>query len=99
MTHDEMIAVIQAHKEGKKIQYCDYGQHIEWKDYGPTPSFNFYSFHYRIKPAEPKKVKLLAWLEHDTGYMNWRIESYGEPKHSNSVRIPSEDKEIEIPGE
>jgi hypothetical protein len=50
MNHDEMIKVIQAHKEGKQIQFLD--SLNEWCD-NDSPSWNFHSITYRIKP-EPK---------------------------------------------
>lgn len=59
MTHDEMIAVIAAHKEGKKIQVqnCTTGQWAEVES--PNWSFNIYD--YRIKP-EPK---IRPWLREE----------------------------------
>jgi len=55
MTHDEMIAVIQAAKEGKTIQIKGniYG---EWNDASGC-RFNFVQCQYRIKP-EP----LVLWV-------------------------------------
>lgn len=44
-----MIAVIQAHKEGKKIQGWGKGSD-EWKDI-PDPSWNFDICDYRVKPV------------------------------------------------
>lgn len=52
MTHEEMISVIQAHKEGKQIQYRRIGN-TEWLD-TPKPAWNFVLFEYRIKPEPPK---------------------------------------------
>jgi len=50
MTHDEMIAVIQAHKDGKTIQHYVNG----WVDKPyEMPSFNFGDYIYRVKP-EPR---------------------------------------------
>lgn len=54
MTHDEMIALIQAHKNGKTIQNRRIGRNEEWKD-APAPSWNFWSFEYRIK-SEPQSI-------------------------------------------
>lgn len=54
MTHDEMIAVIKAHKEGKRIQYNDDGQ---WRDCpGNDPGWYFGSISYRVKPEPPKPL-------------------------------------------
>jgi hypothetical protein len=49
MTHDEMIALIQAHKDGKEIEIWD---GFKWvSDYG-DPCWYFSSFQYRIKPPQ-----------------------------------------------
>lgn len=53
MTHDEMIAVIQAHKDGKKIRRRPRGIYI-WSDYAGG-GFDFVSFEYEIKP-EPMEI-------------------------------------------
>ena len=57
---DHMIAVMQAAKEGKAIQRR-YRTHpdtdVYWKD-TPKPSWDWDTFDYRVKPAEPRKV----WL-------------------------------------
>lgn len=59
MTHDEMIAVIAAHKEGKQIE-CKTKQieDARWVDpcHLRKGDFNFGGFDYRIKP-EP----LVLW--------------------------------------
>ena len=51
MTHDEMIAVIQAHKYGKVIQSYDNYMGM-WIDL-PYPYWNFSACEYRVKP-DPK---------------------------------------------
>ena len=57
MTHDEMIAVIQAHKEGKVIEWRD-KEHPEdlWNAPG-NPCWDFSTFDYRIKP----ELKYRPW--------------------------------------
>jgi hypothetical protein len=56
MTHDEMIAVIQAHKEGKKLECkCKAIVHDGWVS-APVPLFDFHRFDYRVKP-EPRVVE------------------------------------------
>lgn len=53
MTHDEMIAVIQAHKAGKAIEVRDRGWPIaHWG--ASDPNWNFLCYDYRIKPEPPK---------------------------------------------
>ena len=56
MTHDEMIAVIQAHKDGKAIQQNCLGT---WMDV-TNPSWDFHVFDYRIK-REPR-IAREVWL-------------------------------------
>lgn len=58
MTHDEMIAVILAHKAGKVIQCRDkLPTRRSWDDV-PCPVWNFERIEYRIKP-EPGEV----WID------------------------------------
>lgn len=51
MTHDEMIAVIQAHKDGKKLEYRTKGM-VGWDDV-TNVVWSFHSTDYRVKP-EPR---------------------------------------------
>ena len=53
MTHDEMIAVITAHKEGKTIQFR-WRSEIKWQDTA-CPAWNFGDHDYRVKP-EPLEI-------------------------------------------
>jgi len=55
MTHDQMIEVLAAHRDGKRIEFKCYGDDM-WKDCCPDPTWSFYRFEYRIKP-EPKKPR------------------------------------------
>ena len=55
MTHDEMIEVIKAHKEGKKIQCRPKPSgklDCTWRDFmkGEEPVWNFQHIEYRVKP-------------------------------------------------
>lgn len=61
MTHDEIIAVVQAHKEGKVIQSKLRRKELEW--YDTAPSWDFHNFDYRVKP-EPREW----WVNK---YHNW----------------------------
>ena len=68
MTHDEMIAVIQAHKEGKQIE-CTFKDvpSENWGYAGEQPSWAFNTYKYRVKP-EP----LVLYLNvHDNDSMSW----------------------------
>ena len=58
MTHDEMIAVIQAHKEGKTIESRARGiGWAKWVTLNEEPSWQFSEYDYRIKPEPWKVVK------------------------------------------
>jgi hypothetical protein len=64
MTHDEMIAVIQAHKDGKVIQFRPRIVRDEWmtKPKGVAPSWNFDNTEYRIKPI-PKEYWMVPYTD------------------------------------
>lgn len=54
MTHDEIIDVVRANKEGKTTQFRSrgFGDKLEWHDNGFTANlFNFTLYDYRIKPV------------------------------------------------
>ena len=65
MTHDEMIAVIAAHRDGKKIQNRHNNSPCEWGKVS-NPCWNFETYEYRVKP-EP--VTVWALLD-DSGCVN-----------------------------
>lgn len=55
MTHDEMVAVIQEHKRGKKIQAIAHegpDRLLGWVDV--FPNWDFYRCDFRVKP-EPRE--------------------------------------------
>ena len=54
MTHDEMIEVIQAHKEGRVIQQQPHGLDYWETD---TPDWNFTTQDFRVKP-EPREFEI-----------------------------------------
>lgn len=68
MTHDQILEVIQAHKDGKKCEFrrlghakhLEYGQGVavppgEWNDLNDDlTGFDFSKYQYQVKP-EPKK--------------------------------------------
>lgn len=63
MTHDEMIAVIEADKAGKPIQRRMRSCRDEWEtSKSPVPYLRFDAFDYRVKP-EPPKPTLRPWRE------------------------------------
>lgn len=54
MTHDEIIAVVQAHKAGKTIQIGSKHEKALWYDTA-NPTWNFAHFNFRVKP-EPRII-------------------------------------------
>ena len=54
VSHDEMIAVIEHHKNGGKVEYRGRSE-ITWKLVQGYPLWNFASHDYRIKP-EPRSL-------------------------------------------
>ena len=87
MTHDEMIAVIQAHKDGATIEYKRIDTYKDWRP-AIAPSWDFAGFDYRVKDQPIKRVAKC----YDTGNeLVWRTFGYS----SDWKRIPSLDKEWE----
>jgi hypothetical protein len=78
MTHDEMIAVIQAHKDGKVIQARLGGGGSEWKR-NNAPQWNFLSAEYRVKPM-PKEYWLVPYT-----YKNGLAVFYNCPRSVGSL--------------
>lgn len=64
MTHDEMIAVIAAHKEGKRIQFKHKGT-ATWYECN-DPNWGFDAYDYRIKP-EPREPRVIWVNEYEDG--------------------------------
>ena len=66
MNHDEMIAVIQAHKDGVEIEREN---EFGWISIACsiTPAFNFAGYVYRVKPKQPKLLSV-ATNRRDGGY-------------------------------
>lgn len=57
MTIDEMIAVLQAAKEGKAIEFRSKSARTSWGS-AATPSWDFFSNEYRVKP-EPIEIYMV----------------------------------------
>lgn len=91
MTIDEMIAVLEAYKRGEKIE-CSFDFGNKWEP-AESPSWSFDATKYRIAKPAPKKVRMLCWLY--ANELRWLNGSHLAPDHW--VRVPSEDKEIELP--
>lgn len=91
---ESMIEVLQAYQAGKRIEFRT-AMRPEWRECKDTPVFNFESVEYRIAPEPKKKVKLEAWLS-PTGQLMWYDMSKIVTWSTDWIRVPSEDKEIEI---
>lgn len=91
---ESMIEVLQAYKDGKKIEYFSQGD-CSWKPLFAPPCWSFNTNKYRIAPEPKKKVKLEAWLM-PTGALVWYDMSKVNAWSTDCVRVPSEDKEILI---
>lgn len=65
MTDKEIIAIVQAHIEGKQIQYYDKINH-KWQDCSDNaPCWNFSTTMYRVKPepkVRPYKDQYECWM-------------------------------------
>ena len=89
---ESMIEVLQAYKDGKKVE-CSHNNGKSWQ-VTDFPLWNFKSVEYRIAPEPKKKVKLEAWLS-PTGQLMWWLDtSKVDTWSTDFIRVPSEDKEI-----
>ena len=94
MTPEEIKTLGHAFFDGKTLQYQNGdGSWMIWEyPYCPKLTYGIW----RIKPDEPKKVKLACWLHRNTGNLTYRyagVEEYAE----GYVRIPELDREITLP--
>lgn len=81
MTHNEMIEVIAAHRDGKTIQFSRDGD--TWDDMGEGPGWNFNCFTFRVKPPEP--VELEAWFFNG----NYQFSTLGMSELNKNVYLRS----------
>lgn len=79
MTHDEMIAVLKAAQEGKKIQWLNADG--EWKT-TPNPKWNFRKYEYRVKPETPPDVTFDVKVVQETTYPAIR-----QPEHWENANV------------
>ena len=73
MSPQEMIDVIQAHKDGEQIQFLHKTEKPSsdncWID-AKTPTWNFTSYNYRIKPKAPKTMHQYLLYSPSQQYVN-----------------------------
>lgn len=54
------IAVMEAYRDGREIEYRRYAYQIDWRDSAdPSPAWNWAEFDYRVKPEPPIALTLL----------------------------------------
>lgn len=87
---ESMIEVLQAYNDGKKIEARQ--GNGPWLPLTSAPFWNFREYEYRIAPEPKKKVKY--WCFTDGDILIWSVKDSPTPVHW--IRVPSEDKEIEI---
>ncbi len=86
MTDDEIIAVVQAHKEGKKIEYCS-NQFRVW--FPLTCSREWGRFDSRCYRVAPKQEPKELWLQ-DCGGGMWQEKFTGWGRHFQAVDVAPE---------
>jgi hypothetical protein len=75
MTIDEMIAVLQAAKEGKAIQARGMEYGASWVN-AQTPSWSFAEYDYRVKPEPRRWWVVLDKDENVLAFRNTRDEAH-----------------------
>lgn len=71
MTHDEMISVIQAHRDGKDVQLRWRDNGLVWITVKAHPNWHFDRADYRIKPEPPKPREW--WLRNRECGCCWNV--------------------------
>lgn len=87
MTHDEMIAVIAAHRDGKKIQFRR--RRVRGSTWSKViePVWNFDENDYRTEP-EPIEVWVVVSCN------NKAVGSFIDKKHAESVAVNFKDSRV-----
>ncbi len=82
MSDDQILEVVQAHKEGKDIQMLRDGQWLPVQ----VPAWNFSHNNYRVAPATAGKPQPREWSVHVTkdAYPHEMITSF--PAHQDSIK-------------
>lgn len=94
-TPEEIIAVVQAHIAGKKIECHLIGTDLLWQECIPK-YWDFHHWEYRIAPESPRVVKLCAWVCKKSGEVKYRKHDWGSDG-DYWFRAPELDKEITLP--
>ncbi len=86
-----LLEAAKAKLEGKRVERIHpRDPHDEWSDWDGENSYPGWIF--RIAPEPKKKVKLLAWIN-SAGQLMWFKDHLDVHL---GIRVPSEDKEVEI---
>lgn len=76
MTDDQILAVVQAHKEGKEIEYCSNPIGV-WFPLTKSSEWGYFATrNYRVKPEQTDHL----WLQ-DIGNGLWQEKSWGIGRH------------------
>ena len=95
MTPEEIKTLGYAFFDGKTLQYQNgNGSWMIWEyPYCPKLTYGVW----RIKPDEPKKVKLEAWIDENGSLMHKANFGEGYMARGSWIRIPELDLEITLP--
>ena len=91
---ESMIEVLQAYKDGKKIEYLS-TMDGTWSSCIGEPLFNFDDYQYRVAPEPKKRVKLEAWIM-PSGCLVWWDARKVTARSTDCIRVPSLDMVTEI---
>ena len=95
MTPEEIKKLGHAFFDGKTLQFQKGDG--SWMTWGCLHCPNMISGIWRIKPDEPKKVKLEAWLDESGLLMHKANFGEGYVARGSWIRIPDIDYEITLP--
>lgn len=83
MTHDEMIAVIAAYRDGKVVEFRQYGM-SDWKPIKGCAGWDFHTYQYRIKP-EPREWYMVVF--EDGSSLGYSDEDSAKRQDSKVIRV------------
>ena len=90
---DHMISVLQAFKEGKMIQVRRRSNDAgDWVGVEGGTAWDWHTFDYRIKPAEPRRF----WLNWYPALGRWSSSCYDSRERAASVARHESSQQIEF---
>lgn len=89
MSHDEMIAVIQAHKEGTPIQAQLKRGGGPWQEFTDSLEcgWDTWTWDYRIKPEPPKPRTFWLGTCHVSSNPAWKVWEYNPPRGCSQCEV------------